>query len=124
MSSLKDNFCCNYVFSRQRYIVKMAMLRASEENLCSLSLAPQMQHVLSGRETSCTRRRRDVSAQNCVFFFYKGPVDTPVSLGTATSCISATQSNHKLLKILRTDNRIFELCCSHLVIGTMSASIP
>lgn len=115
MSSLKANFCCNYVLSRLRYTVEMAMLRACKENLCLLSLAPQMQHVLSQRETPCTHRRHDMSAQNCVFFFYKGLVDIPISLGTATSCISATRSNHKR-KFLRTDNGIFELCCSHLAI--------
>lgn len=51
MSSLKANFCCNYVLSRLRYTVEMAMLRAFKENLCLLSLAPQMQHVLSWRDT-------------------------------------------------------------------------
>lgn len=102
MSSLKDNFCCYYVFTRLRYIVEMAMLRACKENLCLLSLALQLQHVLSGRETSCTCRRQNVSTQNCMFFFYRSPVDTRISLGTATSCISDTQSNHKLLTIPRT----------------------
>lgn len=123
MPSLKDNFCCNYVFSRLRYIVEMAMLRAFKENLCLLSLALQLQRVLSGRDTSRTCRRRNVSTQNCMFFFYRSPVDTPISLGTATSCISATQSNNKLHN--SEDNRIFELCChSHLVIVMMSALTP
>lgn len=107
MSSLKHNFCGNYIFSRLRYIVEMAKLRAFVGNLCLFSFA------------ACSLQKKDilhphdVSTQNCVFFFHTGPADTPISLGIATSCISATQSNHKLLRILRTGNRIFELVCNH-----------
>lgn len=108
ISSLRGNFCIQWTKAHGCTGNAENIWRA---NLCLLSLASQTQCVLSGKETPCSWRRQDVSTQNCVSFFSKSPADTPVSLGTTRSCLSATQPIHKLLKILRTDNRIFKLSC-------------
>lgn len=113
ISSLRDNFCIQW---SKAYCGTGKAENIGRENLCLHSLAPWIQFVLSGKETPCSWRRQDVSTQNCVFFFCKSPADTPISLGTTRSCISATQPIHKLLKILRTDNRIFKLFCRHLLL--------
>lgn len=110
ISSLRENFCIQWT--------KVHCGAGNAENIwriCSCFPLLHRYNVFSLEKSPCSWRRQDVSTRNCVFLLCKSPVDTPISLGKTRSCISATQPIHKLLKLLTTDNRMFKLCCKHLL---------